>query len=356
MSDLTAKFSAFEAEVAANQEEMMAVLSTIDTNIGGLGEAITTLNNSMQAGFRSLAAQAIANDPCGCGSTPTLVVPPVGTVPITISPEQCQRIQAFLHTMQEIMTVLDVASAFSIGLNFSLIVNSFNEVVTSIESGDDLPVISYVEAVALVGYMINYIAGNLLVGDDLSTLFSGVVLDLRDGMSLSSSADSAKSAYDGVIDGSALPSYVKPVLKGAAYGALYTYYFDPESTPDLTGYDGSACAPDLTDITECVTFPSEDWESGGHTFSVWATPRTAADGISIAGNFNGFSVHVLETVGEHATAVYYSTVSGTYILIDQRTHDGLPIPITHDTISIFVRGVDFDGDRTSWTAELCPPE
>jgi len=355
MGDLTAKFGTFEGQVSAQHDEVMSALDTLNTNLGGVGEAITTLNNSMQAAIRSIQLTAGANDPCACAANPTVRVPPTGTTFLGISEDQCKRIQAFLHTMQEIMTVADFASAFNVGLNFSLIYNSINEVIASIESGSDLPVISYSEGVRVVGDMINYVASNIFRGDTMSGAFASILLGLRDGMSLSTDATSAQSAYNGVVDASDLPDDEKALVKDLAYTALYNFYFDPGTTPDLTGYDGSLCVPDLTTITECITFPSEDWVSGGHTFSVWATPRTAADGISIAGNFNGFSVHILETVGEHATAVYYSTVSGTYIFIAQATHDAAPIPIIHDTISIFVRGVDFDGDRTDWTAELCPP-
>lgn len=357
MSDLTEKFTTFEEQIAAEHTDLMEKVDTIDTNVGNLGEAITTLNNSLVAAIRSIQLTAGANDPCACGSTPTLRVPPTGTTPIGISEEQCQRIQAFLHTMQEIFTVLDAASAFNVGLNFSLIYNSFNEVITSIESGSGLPVISYPEAVQLVGLMITYIADNIFRGDTLSSQFSSILFDLRDGMSLAVDAASAQSAYNSTIDASSLPSDEKEVIKGAAYNAIYTYYFDPESSPDLSGYDGTACAPDLTLITACVTFPSVDQVGGGHTFKRMAMPATASDGVSTLGNFNGFSIHVLTTVGEHAVSVYYKeTEPGDFIFVDQRTHGSSAIPFTHDTASIYARGTDFDGDGTDFTAEICPPE
>jgi len=356
MSDLTGKFSTLEAEIAANQEDMMALLSTIDTNVGGLGEAITTLNNSMQSGFRTLQGFIGANDPCGCAGTPTLRVPPLGATPIGVSSDQCKRIQAFLHTMQEIFTVLDAASAFSVGLNFSLISNSINEVVGAIETGSDLPVISYPEGVRLVGDMINYLAGNLLVGGDLSSYFAGVILDLRDGMSLATSPSAARSLYESVIDGSTLPDYVKPVIKDGAYGAIYSYYFDTSTSPDLTGYDGGLCAGGLPDITSCTDFDSVPFSSGGHDFYVLHLPPAYGPfPEATAIDFFGYSYQLIAGGAVHGIQLYYWTMSDVLTFHHDAFLGDAPRVMEQHTNAIIIQSGDRDGDAVSFTCQICPP-
>jgi hypothetical protein len=258
--------------------------------------------------------------------------------------------------MQEIFVTLDFASAFSIGLNFSLIKNSLDEVVTSIESGSDLPVISYPEAIQLIGDMVNYVAGNLLVGSSLSAYFSSVLLALRSGMSLSTSPGDMKSSYDGVIDDSSLPSYVKPVLKNAAYGALYTYYFDPDSTPNLTGYDGTLCGGALIDITSCHNFTSVPFFSTPVTLQVIDLPPRYGGHIGrIQGDFIGWSVRVVSIDGGDSVKLYRWTDPDTLNLLDESVASLTPMNISDHTAAITIQTGSGAGDGDPFIVEICPP-
>jgi hypothetical protein len=349
MGDLTEKFGTLEGLLSDQNTAILTSLTAIADTLGLLNTALDTINNNGATNTRYILQALQALDPCACAGSPTLIVPPAITTPIDANPELCQRIQAFLHTVQELVTVLDAASAFSVGLNFSLITNSFNEVIAGIESGSGLPIISYPEAVNLVGAMINYIAGNLLVGDSLSSLYSGVLLDLRDGMVSGTDASSMQGLYDGVIDASSLPSYVKPVLKQVAYNALYNYYFDAGTSPDLTGYDGTLCG-----YATCVTLTATQNitynGSGAYSLVIWPSPFNATNN----GGFNDWGANVVCTdnmVGwtvtpTHNIRVY--NICGLNSWVDVTAGSTYTMADTGCTFF-------FEPGNAAFSVELCPP-
>jgi hypothetical protein len=241
MSDLSEKFTALEDQLAAQQVDTLASLAGIQATLDALNTLLDIMNENNAANTKALLAAIGSSAACNPCPTPSLVVPPIDTTPVTGTSDLCKRIQAFLHAMAEVFTAMDVMSAFSIPFSPGLIIDAIQEVITALENGDETPIISFPEAVRLVGDGINYIAGNFLVGDTLSDLFSGVVFDIQDAMFSSGDASAAQAAYASVISGSSIPSYAKPVMIDAAYNALFSYYFDPASTPNLTGYSGSAC-------------------------------------------------------------------------------------------------------------------
>ena len=349
MSDLSAKFTALEEQLLASAEVTDGYIDTVEEKLQLLFDTLDVLNVNNAANTRAILQALAALDPCACAGTPTLIVPPPITTPIEANTELCQRIQAFLHTIQEFMVVLDVASAFSVGLNFSLILNSFNQVINDIESGEDLPIISYPEAVNLVGVMINYIAGNLLVGSDLTTYFSSVILDLRDGMVTGTDAESMKALYDGVIDASDLPSYVKPVIKGAAYNAVYSYYFDPGTSPNLDGYDGGLCG-----FSECIGIDSSVVHAvgSGTNFNaiIWPSPFNATNTNSgSTWDANVFCTDNLAgwTITATANVRIYELNGGTFNDLAANTL------YTFNTTN---RLIVYDaGNGTPFSAEICPP-
>lgn len=356
MSDLTAKFGALEGQLASQAAATNAYIDTVEAKLQAIFDELDTVVINNAANARAILQAIAANDPCACGGTPTLVIPPIGTTPISISSDQCKRIQAFLHTMQEIMTVLDVASAFSVGLNFSLVSNSINEVIGAIESGSDLPVISYAEASNLINSLINYIIGNLLVGGTLSSYFSSILFDLRDGMTLATSADSAKSLYDGVVSGSSLPDYVKPVISGAAFRALYSYYFDPGTSPNLTGYDGSLCGGSLAGITECTDFPSQSVVTGGDTIWALQVPvlAPALGPTAIAGDYEGWSFQNISGNPSQAMRIYRWDAGGFHFVADRLPGDPA-IVIGVATTAIACQGIDAQPTGEQFTVRVCPP-
>jgi hypothetical protein len=358
MSDnLTTRLNAFESQVAEEHTAIMAGFSDLHDLIAQLGTQNAQLYNLILSQGKSQIQVISANNPCGCSTPPSLVVPPIGTTPIGISSDQCKRIQAFLHTVQEIVTTLDAVSSFSISLDFTLLNNSINEVITSIESGSDLPVISFPEGVQLVGDTITYVADNLLVGGSLSSYFSSVYFDLRGGMALGGSASDMQGLYNGVIDASDLPSYVKPVLKDAAYRALYSYYFDTGTSPNLTGYDGSVCGGDLHGITSCQVFTSTAISLDGATFQYLDVPiATTTPTWGIVGDFYGYTLEILAQVGSHNTRFFGVDSDGTLHLHHSLAHDeGVYTIVDHDYGIAIIS--TYDGTSADWpfTIRVCPP-
>jgi hypothetical protein len=349
MSDLTDKFAALEDQLATQDTAMEASLSSILDVLSLINTSVDTLNSNAATNTRAILQALAALDPCACAGTPTLVVPPVITTPITANTELCKRIQAFLHTMQEIMTVLDVASTFSVGLNFTLISNSFNEVIAAIEGGSTVPTISFAEASQLLNDMINYVIGNLLVGDTLSDLFSAQLFDLRDAMSAGTDASSMQSLYNGVIDASGLPSYVKPVFEHSAYNDLYSFYFDPASTPDLTGIDGSVCGlSDCMDIsaTQNITYNG----SGAYAAIVWPSPFTATNN----GGFSNWGANVVET----GSLAGYTLVPTANVRIYENSGSGTFSDVTATFTFTFGSGniaLVYSPSNEAFTITLCPP-
>jgi len=349
MSDLTAKFGTLEDLITANETAANTDRDLTNTKLQSVIDELALMQASEVSFRASLLAAIGALDPCACSGTPTLIVPPVGTTPIPVNEELCKRIQAFLHTMTEIFTVLDAASAFTIGLNFSLIVNSFNQVVASIESGSDLPVISYPEAVSLVGKMINYVALNILRGATLTGSFSSIVLDLRDALISSTSGSAAQVSYGTLVNASSLDSDIKDVINGAAYGALFSYYFDPDTSPNLSGYDGTVCG--VIDCFELTSSASSVTCGGGVNAILWSSPFdqqfsdgagcTSTDPVWTDTNLVGYTITV-------DANVRLFTGSGGFIDLVPAT------PVTVPT-GTGKAAMILQSGSAPFHAELCPP-
>lgn len=242
MTTLTEKFDALETQLAAQAATTNAYIDTVETKLQALFDTLDIMLVNNAANTKALIAAIGQNSPCAPCPTPPLSIPPVGTITLPVDEEGCKRSQAFLNFMQEVFTVLDLASSVGVGFNPSLITDAFNQVIASIGGGDSPDAISFPEAVQLVGDMVSYVATNILVGDTLVGLFSPLYVSLRNALYSAGSASAAKSAYDAIIDASSMDGYRKAVLKDAAYGAAYTYFFDPASDPDLSGLSGTVCS------------------------------------------------------------------------------------------------------------------
>jgi len=241
MTTLTEKFDAFEAQVAEQNAAILLSMGGINDTLSLLNSALDTLINNGATNTRYLLQAIAQNSPCADCEGQAIEVPPIDTTTRPINSDKCKRTQAFLNAMTRIFEVLDVMSAFSIGFQPNLITDAVNQVIDALGNGDTTPTISFPESVQLVGDGINYIAGNLLVGDTLASLFAAQYFTLRDAIYSATSADDARNAYNTIISASGIPSYAQPVIKDAAYSALWSYYFDTSTAPNLSGLDGSVC-------------------------------------------------------------------------------------------------------------------
>lgn len=349
MSDLSAKFTALEEQLASQATTINGYVDTVEAKLQAIFDELDTVIVNNAANTKALLQALGANSPCATCPTPSLTVPVTDPTTRAVNFDKCKRTQAFLHAMAEIMTVLDTMSAFSIPFSPSLISDAISQVITALENGDTTPLPSFPESVQLVGDGINYIAGNFTVGGTLSSYFSSVLLDLRDAIFPAPNAASDQEAYKTVINASGLPSYVKPLINDAAYNELWSYYFDPASMPNLTGYDGFVCSG--TDCFEGTSHTSVTTGSSGPLsvmilgepftttdfggFSTWSENAVCTDPL------NGWTVQT--TVATH---VYEGCGSGTHADILPDT----PFTLTTPTCLVVYSDVNVAFD---WT--LCPP-
>jgi hypothetical protein len=267
MSDLTEKFAALEEQLTSQNAAILFAMSGIADTLDLLNTSLDLLNNNGATNTRYLLDALSRNDPCRTCGSGTIGIPPLNGATSPIDEDKCKRAQAFVHAMTVMMTVLDPVSAFGVGFSPQLITDAWNEVITQLGNTDDIPVISWTEAAQLFGDLVNYGAGNALVGGTLSSYFAELAFDLRDAVYGASSASGAKGAYDTVIDDSSLPSYVKPVLKNAAYAGLVNYYLDSGSTPNLTGYDGTICGFPIGYCVELTAILYTNLTGGGSEYA-----------------------------------------------------------------------------------------
>jgi len=252
MSDLTAKFASLQAQLSTQAAEMQLLVDTVEPKLQFVLDLMDTMIVNNAANAQAILSAIGQSGACAICPTPPLLIPPTDPTTRPVNQDKCKRVQAFLHAMQEVFTVLDVASSVGIGFSPQLIIDAFNQVIADLGNTDETGLISFPEAVQLVGSLINYTASNIFVGGTLSGYFAPLVLDLRDAMYSPTTPAATQSAYNGVIAASSVPGYAQNVLIDAAYNALWSYYFDPASTPNLAGYDGFACAG-----AECITFTSQ---------------------------------------------------------------------------------------------------
>lgn len=357
MSDLTAKFTALEEQVATEHAEAQTTREAINTRLDEFSITLDTLLENNAYNTRLLLSAIGQNSPCAVCPTPPIVIPPFGATTLPVDTEACQRAQAFLNFMEGAFTVLDIASAVGIGFNPSLITDAFNQVIASLGGGDSPNPPSFPESVQLVGDLINYIALNLLRGSTLVGSFAPLYFDLRDALYLAGSPSAAKGQYTSVINSSSLDSDIKTVLIDAAYNDALSYFFDPTSDPDLTGIDGEACAGDIFDIVGCTDFLTTAVSRGGHNYwSLPFPPSYGPDPQFIAGDFFGWTI---EVVGGDAGAVmgtYRDPVGGAGVLIGTDQPGDDPRPVVAHTTAIGFFSVAFAEDVGPFTLRLCPPE
>jgi hypothetical protein len=351
MSDLTGKFTDLETQLASQQLDLIAGMSAINDTLLLLNEALDLLNNNGATNTKYLLEALSRNDPCRTCGAGTISIPPLSGTANPIDEDKCKRVQAFLHAMTSVFTVLDPVSALGVGFNPQLITDAWNEVINGLGSTDTIPVISFTEAAQLFGDLVNYGAGNLLVGGTLVGYYAALLPSLQDAMYASSTPEEAKAAYTSIVNAADIPEYVKPVLIDAAYAGLVNYFLDPTTEPDLTGYDGSVCT---FPIGTCITLELvvSHW-SNGSTYNVVNvpfgpfTPTTAittSSGVVTSdepaffnGDLAGWTCEVL--TGEVDIAYRAGDLSDTGLLSDTGYFGvtGIPQAMPSGTGSFFIR-------------------
>lgn len=241
MSDLNDKFVTLEGLLADQNTAILAALSTLQSTQDTMQTTLTALNDNQATNAR-LLLNAIGNiSACTPCPLPSLTTPPLGTTTPGISNDACKRVQAFLHAVETILTYGDYLINGGLFASPSNINDMIAQAIDVLENPDTTPLPSWTEVVVIAADVASWIVNNLVNGDTFVGDFTPLESDLQDAMFNAGNVAAIKAAYMSTIDASSTRGYAKPVFKQIAYDALFTYYFDPSTTPNLTGYSGTVC-------------------------------------------------------------------------------------------------------------------
>lgn len=333
MSDLSGKFSSVGTEIGTNHAELMEVLTSVVSALGGaptdtfsdllsaigttnslladiqsdmntkldsIFNTVDVMNNNASLNAQRLLAVMLQNA-CACDTTVPLLPPPLDTTPTELPiDEKCQRIQWFLDVFGSwvISSVVyldehDFIASFQID---NLLERVFEG--TSFDGTGIRPIPIGIRdslATALNGAG-DPSAVNASVFDEITT--GTVIADMRQAL----------YAEDNAADG-APAAKAAAIASGGTYGNLiasmfYTNWaniiYSTEPVVDASDYDGSVCAPegDLVVLTEsCGDLINQvfvgTWNSGDRTNSGWThyklgaasagsgTVKLFADGVEV---------------------------------------------------------------------------
>jgi len=356
MSDLSAKFSTLEGQLASQASAIQALVDEVESLLGQTATTLDTININNAVNTRLLLAALSGADPCATCPPPSLIIPPIEDTPYAPDEETCKRGQAFVAFMNSAMTMLDIVSGLGTGTFPSLVLSAYDEVIASSASYAGVPLISFPEAVNLVGRLVNYAILNIGRGDTLASQFGSISGGLLPLFYSSVGADNAKSLYMGYVAEQELPSDELNVFTGAAYDALFTWFFSPESSPDVSEFSGGLCGAGLPGITECVDIVATKLFDDGFFRYFLLAPPASEFPHETAGDFFGFSFEVIDGVpGIETVLVYRPAGGGSRALEGTITVGNVPHTYTHHTSTIDVY-TDHDEDETfPFTVRVCPP-
>lgn len=395
MTDLTGKFGALETTTAARHTEIMDALNTIafalgappttptanlqdvvtaltasnllltsiDTKLGYIFNTVDTMNNNASLNAQRLMT-FLFQTTCACDSDLPLL-PPILDVTPTIFEEDvlCQRIQYFLDLFRSFVinagsylathgsiTSFQVNNILSLVLldrgiassELNSISSSTRDTISAFMNGSGTPS-------AVNADLFYAIHSTSLLADMRQALYNAT--NAADGYE---AARSAMSTYESV-PGAGISNMFFSSWANVMYGAV------PEV--DLTGYDGSICAPPTS--TTCVDIASvHGTTSLGFSGQViaYAIPSAALvssfnDGSSIvatnpdfyvAGDYAGWTMRLVS--GDHVAVQYHPTVGPSGV--EGWTSPSISNPYTFPSTAAVVI---YSPDGGEITVRLCPP-
>jgi hypothetical protein len=357
MSDLTAKFTTLEGQLAAQAEVMQGYVDQVEELLDLVNTALNTLNDNGATNTRYLLDALSKQDPCATCPPPSILIPPIDGTVVPPTTTTCKKAQAFLAYMNSAMVMLDLVSGLGTGTFPSLLLSAYQEVIDSSAAYAGVPLISFSEGVTLIGKLINYGILNIGRGDTLQAQFATVSGGLLPLLYAATSATEAKSIYHAYIDGLGLPSDELAVMNAGAYDGLFDWFFSPAGTPDLTPYSGDVCGAGLAGITSCVDVTAAlKFDGDGYRYHLLAPPTVGEDAETV-GDFFGFSFEEIDGTSGKATRVVYRPAGGgarafaTNLFVDNPSYT---FAFHTSTIDMYT---DVDGPGTKiFTVRVCPPE
>lgn len=312
MSDLTAKFSTLQAQLDIAHEETQTTLDNLYALIGAMSDTITTIQQNNAINARLLLNAIGQNSPCAPCPTPPLVVTPIADLTPTINTEKCQRAQAIVDAIGAMLAVWDTFSTFDLSANFTIITDAISQVIAEIAAGDTIPLPSFPEAVQLAGLVASFTGYNLFAGTSLVAEYTPLKEALVSAIYNGSTIAASKSAFDSIISGGMSSAFLSDAVIATGYAALWSYYLDDTTEPDLSGYSGAVCG-----LEGCWDLSSEAVAITGYGTRqaiVWSSPFVGQNNDPaptfynknqvLVGDYYGWGVTLLSGAG--CRLIYWS--------------------------------------------------
>lgn len=358
MSDLTAKFATFEEQIADEHTAIMAALADMQAALDLVSSNTDLALENGAANTKALLAALGQTGACFPCPTPSIIVPPVDTTGVTINPEHCQRSQAIIATIHNILAAMDTLQSFNVVGSFNVINDAISEIIGAIAAGDTVPLPSFPEAVNIAGDYVSYAGERLFSGVGLIEQFSPLEASLVGAVSFATSAGASQTAYNSIIEGSGVSNGARLLFEAVPYSALWSYYFDPGSTPDLSGFDGGACGGSLSGITACTDFDAVLAAADGADWYAIQVP-VAFPGVDndfmIAGDYFGWTVELLSSGTGRAIRGRYVNLAGSNEAEFMLTFVGDTNEYLHHTQAIAIYTNDHDSGAEPFSVRICPP-
>jgi hypothetical protein len=271
MTTLTEKFAASNHNNDLNTATIGAYIDTVEAKLQLIAEEIDTMNVNAAANTKALLAALGQTGACFPCPTPPMTVPVVDPTITPINAEYCRRVQALIAAIENILTQMDTMQSFNVIGTYNVVSDAISEIINSIISGDTPPLPSFPETVNIVGDYVSYAGERIFSGTGLVEQFSPLKDGLRQAMYAAGSPDGSKAAYDNFIASSDTSHAGILLFQAVGYNALFNYFLSPDSSPDVSGYDGSACGLP----GGCLTWTAEQWvtvdtEDGPKTIPDWS--------------------------------------------------------------------------------------
>lgn len=279
MTNLADKFSTLEGLMADQNTAILTSLGTVNTTLAAIATALELLNENGAANTRYILNALGQIDPCKPCPMPSLVVPPLLGADPSADEDKCKRVQAFVHAVETILTYGDFMINGGVFASPGAINDMIAQAVVALGNPEN-PFPSWTEVVVIAADVASYIVNNLINGYSFVELFTPLKATLVESMFSGTTAESMRGIYQAVIGSNADPSYAVPVFNGVAYAALFNYYFDSGTSPDLTGYDGGICSGD----DGCYHFSTDEMDFVTTETGSGYIPHWAKYGLTVVSN------------------------------------------------------------------------
>jgi len=349
MSDLTGKFSALQAELSILSETTNSYIDTTEAKLQAIFDQLDLMLINNAANTKAMIQALGQTGACFPCPTPPFTVPPISTTPTSITTGSCKRSHGIVATLHNILAQMDTMQTFNVIGTFNVINDAIGEIIAAIVAGDTVPLPTFPEVVNIVGNYISYAGERLFSGVGLVEQFAPLEASITSAIWLASDPSVAATQYANVIDASEASPVAKLLFVSIAYNALWSYYYDTESTPDVDGYSGTDCA-----LFDCEVFASVATSIGGgaNVQIVEWTPAYLPVNNHDGATSNKMTWATLDMVGfqltpNRAVKVFVSSIDSGSVINAGTTYT---IPTSTTYVAIV------EHDPGAFTVQVCPPD